>query len=190
VADLRDPGRREAMPPDPSADQARTAIEAALGQIGFCLPGSITIRRARCGKPRCACAADPTSLHGPYIQWTRTVSGKTVTRTLTRPSTMPTRPGSPAPAGSGPWPPNCRPCPWPKWPGPKAGPRSPPAPGAAPHPPRSRPEPELPQTTRNAGRSARLTREQPSAEHPTWPRPLRTWHATYTVAAYVTGAAR
>jgi hypothetical protein len=72
------------MPPDPSADQARAAIQAALGQIGFCLPGSITIRDARCGKPRCACAADPPSLHGPYIQWTRTVNGKTVTRTLTQ----------------------------------------------------------------------------------------------------------
>ncbi len=69
-------------PPDPSADQARAAIQAALGQIGFTLPGSITIRRARCGKPRCACAADPPSLHGPYIQWTRTVHGKTVTRLL------------------------------------------------------------------------------------------------------------
>jgi len=75
-------------PPDPSADQAsadraRAAIQAALGQIGFCLPGSITTRHARCGKPRCACAADPPSLHGPYIQWTRTVNGKTVTRLLT-----------------------------------------------------------------------------------------------------------
>ena len=48
-----------------SADQARAAIQEALGQIGFTLPGSITIRRARCGKPRCACAADPPSLHGP-----------------------------------------------------------------------------------------------------------------------------
>ena len=70
-------------PPDPSADQARAAIQAALGQIGFTLPGTITIRRTRCGKPRCACTADPPSLHGPYIQWTRTVHGKTVTRLLT-----------------------------------------------------------------------------------------------------------
>ena len=69
-------------PPDPSADQARAAIQAALGQIGFALPGTITIRHARCGKPRCACAADPPALHGPYIQWTRTVNGKTVTRLL------------------------------------------------------------------------------------------------------------
>jgi hypothetical protein len=70
-------------PADRSADQARAAIAAALGQIGFTLPGTITIRRTRCAKPRCACAADPPSLHGPYIQWTRTVHGKTVTRTLT-----------------------------------------------------------------------------------------------------------
>jgi len=69
---------------DPSAAQARAAIEAALGQVGFCLPGSIVIRRTRCGKPRCACKADPPALHGPYIQWTRTVNGKTVTRTLTQ----------------------------------------------------------------------------------------------------------
>jgi hypothetical protein len=66
-----------------AAAHARAAIQAALGQIGFTLPGTITIRRARCGKPRCACAADPSALHGPYIQWTRTVHGKTVTRTLT-----------------------------------------------------------------------------------------------------------
>lgn len=27
--------------------------------------------------------ADPSALHGPYMHWTRTVAGKTVTRTLT-----------------------------------------------------------------------------------------------------------
>ena len=69
---------------DRSAARARAAIQAALGQISHALPGSITIRRTRCGKPRCACKADPPALHGPYIQWTRTVGGKTVTRTLTQ----------------------------------------------------------------------------------------------------------
>ena len=71
-------------PPDPSADQARAAIQAALGQIGFCLPGSIVICRTRCGKPRCACAADPPVLHGPYIQWTRKIGGRTRIRRLTQ----------------------------------------------------------------------------------------------------------
>ena len=148
-------------PPDPSADQARAAIEAALGQIGFCLPGTITIRRARCGKPRCACAADPPSLHGPYIQWTRTVKGKTVTRLLTPAQYQ----------AYAPWFASTRrlralaaelrsAVPGRKWPGPKAGPRSPPARQAppAPSPSGSRNQPI---TTQNAGRSARLTRDQP-----------------------------
>jgi hypothetical protein len=65
------------------AGQALAAIQAALAQISFALPGSIVTRHTRCGKPRCACKADPPSLHGPYIQWTRTVNGKTVTRQLT-----------------------------------------------------------------------------------------------------------
>ena len=37
----------------------------------------------RCGKRACRCKADPPQLHGPYIQWTRTVDGKTVTKLLT-----------------------------------------------------------------------------------------------------------
>ena len=67
-----------------SPEQATGAIQAALGRVGFCLPGSVVVRRTRCGKPRCACKADPPSPHGPYIQWTRTVNGKTVTRQLTQ----------------------------------------------------------------------------------------------------------
>ena len=67
-----------------NAGQALAALQAALAQTGFALPGSIVIRRTRCGKPRCACKADPPSLHGPYIQCTRTVGGKTVTRKLTQ----------------------------------------------------------------------------------------------------------
>ena len=70
-------------PPEHGAEQARAAVAAALSQIGFALPGSIVIRRTRCGKAGCACKADPPALHGPYIQWTRTVNGKTVTRQLT-----------------------------------------------------------------------------------------------------------
>ena len=149
------------------AAQARAAIEAALGQIGFCLPGSITIRRARCGKPRCACAADPPALHGPYIQWTRTVHGKTVTRTA-HPGPVPglrtlvrQRPAAPRPGRR-----TAGPVPGRNGQGRRLGHDHPRHSGAAPHPPRPRPEPQLPQTTQNAGRSARLTREQLSAEHP------------------------
>ena len=63
---------------------ARRDIAAAIGQIDALLPGSIAVRHVRCGKANCACAADPPQLHGPYIQWTRTVAGKTVTKLLSR----------------------------------------------------------------------------------------------------------
>jgi hypothetical protein len=62
----------------------RRGLAAELGQIDGTLPGSVIRRHMRCGKPRCACKANPPALHGPYIQWTRTVDGKTVTRLLTQ----------------------------------------------------------------------------------------------------------
>lgn len=37
----------------------------------------------RCGKRRCRCKDELPQLHGPYIQWARTVEGKTVTKLLT-----------------------------------------------------------------------------------------------------------
>ena len=70
-------------PTPASARRAQQAIARQLGQIGFALPGSITRRMMRCGKPGCRCQHDPPQLHGPYIQWTRTIKGKTVTKLLT-----------------------------------------------------------------------------------------------------------
>ena len=152
-------------PDDRSADQARAAIQAALASIGFCLPGSIVIRRTRCGKPACACKADPPALHGPYIQWTRTVKGKTVTRTLTpaqydayapwfasarRLRALAAELEAAVPAGDGP--------------GRRMGQDHPGHPGATPDPPG--PGPECPQNTQNAGRSPCLTRDQRPIRHP------------------------
>ena len=59
------------------------ALARAMADIDGVLPGSVVVRRTRCGKRNCACKADPPVLHGPYIQWTRTEHGKTVTRLLT-----------------------------------------------------------------------------------------------------------
>ncbi len=56
----------------------------ALAGLDYALPGSLTRRFMRCGKPNCQCKADPPTLHGPYLHWTRTVAGKTITRTLTQ----------------------------------------------------------------------------------------------------------
>lgn len=66
-------------------DQDRRQHELArrLGELGFALPGTITERTKTCGKPTCRCRDDIDQRHGPYIQWTRTLEGKTVTKLLT-----------------------------------------------------------------------------------------------------------
>ena len=58
-------------------------VHAGAPLVGFALPGSITERYQRCGKPQCACHSNPPQLHGPYLQWSRAVTGKTVTKVLT-----------------------------------------------------------------------------------------------------------
>ena len=68
--------------PTPAQKAQAAAIAAAIAEIGFALPGTLTERPMRCGHPSCRCHADPPALHGPYHQWTRKVAGKTVTRFL------------------------------------------------------------------------------------------------------------
>ncbi len=65
-------------------EATRRALAGELAAIDGVLPGSVVSRHMRCGKPGCACKQDPPRLHGPYIQWTRTIDGKTVTRYLTQ----------------------------------------------------------------------------------------------------------
>lgn len=72
-------------PTPPAAQQrAQQRIARRLAAAGFALPGTITQRMMRCGKRGCRCKDDPPQLHGPYIQWTRTVDGKTVTKLLSQ----------------------------------------------------------------------------------------------------------
>lgn len=54
------------------------ALQRAIGEVGFFRRGTLVRVYGRCGKPGCGCAADPPRLHGPYVQWTRKVAGKTV----------------------------------------------------------------------------------------------------------------
>ncbi len=56
---------------------------AAFTEADHALPGTLARRYMRCGKTTCRCKADPPVLHGPYWHWTRTIAGKTQTRTLT-----------------------------------------------------------------------------------------------------------
>lgn len=69
------------LPPLPWA-ATRRALADALAEIDGALPGSVVVRRMRCGKAACACHNDPDARHGPYIQWTRTLNGQRVTRYL------------------------------------------------------------------------------------------------------------
>jgi hypothetical protein len=75
------------MKPDPAqrAEARQIATELArLARSADVLPGTITERRTRCGKPSCACHHDPPRLHGPYWHWTRKIANKTAGRYLTQ----------------------------------------------------------------------------------------------------------
>jgi hypothetical protein len=54
----------------------------ALADIGFVRSGSVAPRYNYCGKANCRCHGDPPEPHGPYLQWTAKVDGKTVNRRL------------------------------------------------------------------------------------------------------------
>ena len=71
------------MPKKPS-EAAGTPDAANLIGFDYALPGTLASRLMRCGKANCRGKAEPPVLHGPYLHWTRTVAGKTVTRTLTK----------------------------------------------------------------------------------------------------------
>lgn len=78
-------GRDDAGRASPTrAEQAaKRRLLSEIDQIGWFLRGSLLQVANRCGNPRCRCKASPPRLHGPYWQWTRKVTGKTVTVRLT-----------------------------------------------------------------------------------------------------------
>ncbi|MGH2949473.1 MAG: DUF6788 family protein [Solirubrobacteraceae bacterium] len=67
---------------DQPPEQRLEELLGQLAELGFCLPGSLSTRKLRCGNPRCRCRADPPKLHGPYTYWTRKVGGRTVAQLL------------------------------------------------------------------------------------------------------------
>jgi hypothetical protein len=83
VVDPRWEARSVRLEPEHRAEARRIASElAAIARSGLVLPGSIAERHTRCGRPNCACHADPPRRHGPYFQWTRKFANKTVGRYL------------------------------------------------------------------------------------------------------------
>jgi hypothetical protein len=55
-----------------------------LLDLGFVQQGTVVLRHTYCSTPGCRCHADPPQPHGPYWQWTRYDSGKTITRRLSQ----------------------------------------------------------------------------------------------------------
>jgi hypothetical protein len=74
--------------PKPTDKRTREALEhrrreyeqakAELASLGYVLQGSVTQRWMRCGKAACRCHVDPQARHGPYLQWSWKVGGKTL----------------------------------------------------------------------------------------------------------------
>jgi hypothetical protein len=78
---MEDSTRPMADTNQPPEQRLRELLEQ-LTELGFCLPGSLSTRKLRCGNPRCRCRADPPQLHGPYTYWTRKVAGRTIAQLL------------------------------------------------------------------------------------------------------------
>lgn len=57
--------------------------EQIIRDLGFIATGSLVERFTVCTATGCRCHADPPQRHGPYLQYTRKIAGKTVTTRLT-----------------------------------------------------------------------------------------------------------
>ena len=75
---------------------SRTAYKTSASSS----PAAITERYTTCGKANCRCHADPPQRHGPYIEYTRKVAGKTIGRLVTAEQADQYRHGSPTGAPS------------------------------------------------------------------------------------------
>jgi hypothetical protein len=72
-----------AEPDIASIQRAYRELTDRLRGLGFVLPGSITERWTTCGKPGCPCATEPAHRHGPYLEYTRKIAGRTRGRRIT-----------------------------------------------------------------------------------------------------------
>src|SRR4051812_29992632 len=79
-------GREMDLVTDNELARLRRAYQHLADQIrelGFIATGSVIERYTVCTAAGCRCHADPPQRHGPYLQYTRKVAGKTVTTRLT-----------------------------------------------------------------------------------------------------------
>jgi hypothetical protein len=57
-------------------------IQRALSAMQYLCSGTLLKRTKVCGNPRCHCATDPASRHGPYYEWSHLKAAKLRHRTL------------------------------------------------------------------------------------------------------------
>jgi len=58
-------------------------LKKSLSELGYVRPGSLVRRFMPCGRAGCKCMIEGKSAwHGPYFQWSKKKSGKTVTMQL------------------------------------------------------------------------------------------------------------
>lgn len=74
--------RSATTPRSEDLEARRRQITDEIASLGPTLPGSLVMRTSRCGNAGCRCRAEPPQRHGPYPAWTRSVNGKTITRSL------------------------------------------------------------------------------------------------------------
>lgn len=72
----------------PELLDSRSQLLQELSRLGDFQPGSISSVRRRCGKPNCHCAQPNDPGHGPHQQLTQKIAGRTVTHTLSSPSSV------------------------------------------------------------------------------------------------------
>ncbi|MHB8589257.1 MAG: DUF6788 family protein [Candidatus Dormibacteraceae bacterium] len=65
-----------------SLEAERNHLHAELSGVGDLRRGSVTVARPRCGKAYCACADPSHPGHGPVHLLTKSVAGKTVTKSI------------------------------------------------------------------------------------------------------------
>ncbi len=51
---------------------------------GPILYGCVSTLKSSCGKPNCACKANPPKLHGPYYQWSGVIKGRITSRKISK----------------------------------------------------------------------------------------------------------
>ena len=72
----------------PSLVHDRTKVLQQISQLSDLRPGSVSSVLRRCGKPNCHCAQPKDPGHGPHLQLTYKVDGKTVTEALPSPAAV------------------------------------------------------------------------------------------------------